>query len=133
MHVLRVLSGREISVPKVRLLLTILLAGAGVMHFVRPAPFVAIVPPALPRPEQLVAVSGVAEIVCAGLLAYPVTRRWGGAATAALFVAVFPANVWMTLRSGRRPWWYRAVLLARLPLQVPLVLWAVRVARSTTG
>ena len=133
MHLLRVLSGREISVPKVRLFLITLLAASGVMHFVRPQPFVAIVPTALPRPELLVAASGAAEIVCAGLLAHPATRRWGGPVTAALFAAVFPANISMTLRSGRRPWWYRAVLLARLPLQVPLVLWALRVGRSAAG
>ena len=55
------------------------------------------------------------------------TRRLGGWATAALFVAVFPGNVTMvvTARTPRA----RAVTLARLPLQVPLVLWAVRVAR----
>jgi uncharacterized membrane protein len=133
MHLLRVLSGSEIDVPKVRLFLVALLAGSGVMHFVRPAPFVAIVPKALPRPERLVAVSGAAEIACAGLLASPATRRWGGPVTAALFAAVYPANVSMLLRSGGRPWWYRAALVARLPLQVPLVLWALRVGRSGTG
>ncbi len=130
MHLLRVLTGREISVPRVRMFLIALLAGSGMMHFLRPGPFVAIVPKALPRPKELVAVSGAAEIVCAGLLALPATRRWGGPATAALFAAVFPANISMTLRSGRRPLWYRAVLVARLPLQVPLVLWALRVGRS---
>jgi uncharacterized membrane protein len=130
MHLLRVLSGTEISVAKVRLFLIALLAGSGVMHFVRPGPFVAIVPKALPRPAELVAISGVAELACAALLAHPATRRWGGPASAALFVAVFPANISMTIRSRRRPLWYRAVLFARLPLQVPLVLWALRVGRS---
>lgn len=130
MHLLRVLSGSEISVSKVRLFLIALLAASGVMHFVRPGPFVAIVPKALPRPGELVAISGAAEIVCSGLLAHPATRRWGGRATAVLFVAVFPANISMTVRSRRRPLWYRALLVARLPLQVPLVLWALRVARS---
>lgn len=133
MHLLRVLSGTEISVRRVRLFLIALLAGSGVMHFVRPAPFVAIVPKALPRRAELVAISGVAEIACACLLAYPATRRWGGPATAALFVAVFPANISMTVRSRRRPLWYRAVLLGRLPLQVPLVLWALRVGRSAAA
>jgi uncharacterized membrane protein len=51
---------------------------------------------------------------------------------------VFPANVQMALDAGterqavpdmpvRR---FRAVALARLPLQLPLIGWAVRVARS---
>ena len=133
MHLLRVLSGREISVPKVRLFLIALLAGSGLMHFIRPAPFVAIVPAALPRPHELVAISGAAEIICAALLAHPATRKWGGPASAALFVVVFPANISMTVRSRRRPLWYRVVLFARLPLQVPLVLWALRMGRSAAS
>jgi uncharacterized membrane protein len=105
------------------------LTAAGVTHFVAPAPYVRIVPRALPAPELLVALSGVAELACAALVAVPRTRRVGGWATAALFVAVFPANVQMALDSGDGPAWYRAVTWARVPLQVPLVLWAVAVAR----
>ncbi|TKV61384.1 hypothetical protein FDO65_07290 [Nakamurella flava] len=113
--------------------LAALLGGAGVLHFVAPRPFIGIVPRSLPRPEALVALSGAAEIGCAALLAVPQTRRVGGWASAALFVGVYPANVSMALRStargSRRPVWYRVVAWARLPLQAPLVLAAVRVAR----
>lgn len=113
--------------------LAALLGGSGILHFILPGPFVAIVPRSLPAPEALVAASGVAEIGCAVLLAVPRTRRWGGWAAAGLFAAVFPANVSMALRStaagSRRPTWYRVVAWARLPLQVPLVAAAVGVAR----
>ncbi|GGL84518.1 DoxX family protein [Nakamurella endophytica] len=108
--------------------LVALLSGAGVLHFAWPAPFVSIVPRRLPAKRALVYASGAAELACAGLVARPRTRRMGGAASAVLFVAVFPANVSMALRSGRRPTVYRAVSWLRLPLQVPLVLWALRVA-----
>jgi uncharacterized membrane protein len=56
-------------------------------------------------------------------------------ATAALFVAVFPANVVMALDAADRSIAYRAAAYARLPVQVPLVLWAVWVARraGSTG
>lgn len=104
------------------------LAVPGVLHFAHPAPFVGIVPRSLPQPELLVAVSGVAELVCAALVAHPRTRHVGGLAAAALFAAVFPANVSMALRSARRPLWYRAVVWARLPLQLPLIAWARRVS-----
>ncbi|WP_205843721.1 hypothetical protein [Nakamurella deserti] len=109
--------------------LTATLAVPGVLHFVHPAPFVAIVPRPLPRPELLVALSGVAELACAALVAHPRTRHVGGPAAAALFVAVFPANVSMALRSRRSPGWRRTVAWVRLPLQVPLVAWALRVAK----
>lgn len=119
-----------LTTRRIRLLLIALLTTSGVQHFVRPKPFVSIVPKSLPRPAELVAISGALEIVCAGLLAHPATRRVGGPITAALFVAVFPANVSMALRSGRKPWWYQAGVWARLPLQIPLVLGALRAGRE---
>jgi uncharacterized membrane protein len=121
------------STRGVRLFLIALLMTAGVMHFVRPAPFIAIVPRSLPRPAGLVAISGAVELACAGLLAVPAGRRFGGPASAALFAAVFPANVTMALRAGSRPLWYRAALWARLPLQVPLVVWSLRVGRAASS
>lgn len=119
-----------ITTSRIRLLLIALLTTSGILHFVRPAPFISIVPKALPRKAELVAISGAAELACAGLLAVPATRKVGGPITAALFAAVFPANVSMTLRSGSRPVWFRAALWLRLPLQIPLVLWALRVGRE---
>lgn len=113
--------------------LAALLGGAGVLHFVAPRPFVGIVPRSLPHPEVLVAISGAAEIGCAALLSRPRTRRLGGWASAALFVAVYPANVSMALRTGGRPRWYRALVWARLPLQIPLVVVALRVALARSG
>lgn len=111
--------------------LAAILGGAGVLHFARPEPFVAIVPRSLPAPAALVAISGVAELACAGLLAFPSTRKAGGLAAAAVFVGVFPANVSMALRARGRPAWYRALVWARLPVQVPLVVGALRVGVGT--
>ena len=122
-----------ITTRRIRLFLIAILTTSGVMHFVRPGPFIAIVPRSLPRRAELVAISGAAELACAGMLAHPAARGIGGPVTAALFAAVFPANVSMALRSGRRPLWYRAVLWLRLPLQIPLVLWALRVGRESIG
>ncbi len=122
--------GPMITTNRIRLFLILLLTSSGVLHFVRPKPFVAIVPRTLPHPEELVAISGAAELLCAGLLAYPATRRLAGPASAALFAAVFPANVSMALRSGSKPWWFQAIAWARLPLQVPLIVGALRVGRA---
>ena len=119
-----------ITTRRIRLFLIALLTTSGVLHFARPAPFISIVPRPLPHKAELVAISGAAELVCAVLLAEPAGRRFGGVASALLFVAVFPANIWMAHRSGNRPGWYRVALWARLPLQIPLVLWSLRIARE---
>jgi len=108
-----------------------LLGGAGVMHMLRPEPFDTIVPPALPGPARSYTyASGIAELAVAGLLVVPRTRRLGGVAAAALFVAVFPANVqmaydWRHARPRRR-----AIAYGRLPLQGVLIGQALHVARN---
>jgi uncharacterized membrane protein len=97
---------------------------AGAAHFVVPRSYERIVPEALGDPAFWVRWSGVAEIACAGLVAHPRTRRLGALAAAGLFVVVFPANVKMALDGGV-PY---GLAWARLPIQVPLVWWALRVA-----
>ena len=110
-------------------LLAALLTTTGTLHFVVPRTFSAIVPPQLPEPLALVYLSGAAELACAAGLVVPRTRRLAGWATAALFVAVFPGNVQMALDASDRSALYRAATYVRLPVQVPLVAWAVQVAR----
>ncbi len=111
-----------------------LLSGSGVLHVVAPAPYRRIIPaPLRDRAAAVVAVSGACEISCALLLAFPRTRRLGASLTAALFVAVFPANVQMALDGGYAdaPFPANSAALAwlRLPLQLPLILWALRFRR----
>ncbi len=107
-------------------LLTALLALAGTTHLVRPEWYDGLVPPALPGSTRAWTLgSGVIELLVAATVAAPRTRRAGGLAAAALFVAVFPGNVWMAIEPGSVPRW---AALVRLPLQVPLVLWGLQVA-----
>lgn len=117
-----------------RLPLAGLLAAAGVAHIVRPGPFEGIVPPWLGAPGPWVLVSGAAELGCAAALLAPGpdARRRGALAAAGLLVVVFPANVsmaWSAFAEPSSPG-YRALTLARLPLQVPPVLAALSVARA---
>jgi uncharacterized membrane protein len=74
-------------------------------------------------------VSGAAELGVAVGLARRPTRRTSGALAALLFVVVFPANVQMAIDWRSRPPSEFALALLRLPLQIPLVLWAWRVHR----
>lgn len=117
--------------PRPALALSALLAVAGVTHFAYPKPYDRIVPTVLPGSARTwTSVSGVAELAVAAAVAAPRTRRLGGLAAAALFTAVFPANVKMALDARGRSKGEQLATVARLPLQFPLVIWALRVSRS---
>ena len=110
--------------------LAALLAGSGLLHLIFPAPYRRIVPGSLAfgRTHEIVLITGLLELACAVAILGRRTRRAGALATMALFVAVFPANLKMAVEAGlpERGWPRVAVLAAwlRLPLQVPLILWA---------
>jgi len=112
--------------------LAALLAAAGVSHFTAPRIYEQIVPPLLGDPRPWVRWSGIAELACAAGLVVPRTRRPAALTSAALFVAVYPANVQQAVdayRTDASPG-VRVATLARLPMQLPLVLWALRVHRT---
>ncbi|MGW1615247.1 DoxX family protein [Streptomyces sp. R11] len=116
------------------LLLAGLLATAGVAHFAVPRQFDAVVPRALPgKPRTWTYASGVAELALAAGVALPRTRKVAALAAAGFFVGVFPANVKMAVDWRHRPTPQKAVAIGRLPLQIPLVLWARGVAKNTEG
>jgi uncharacterized membrane protein len=100
-----------------------LMGGSGVAHLIVPEPYLAIVPRWVPSASAAVFWSGIAELAVAAALAHPRTRRVGAWATAALLVAVFPANIQHALdaQPGTGEWW---ATCARLPLQPVLIWWA---------
>ncbi len=100
------------------------------MHFVNPAFFDAIVPKALPGSARMwTYVSGVAEVAVAAAVANPRTRRNGALAAVALFVAVYPANIQAAVDASTSG--EKALTWLRLPLQFPMIAWALRVRRAT--
>ena len=118
-----------------RLALATLLLGTGALHFLGTSSYEAIVPPALGRghARALVLGSGAAEIAAGALLAFHRTRRLGAGLAAGLFVVVFPANVQMAVDGGIAgagfPLGSPVVAWLRLPLQAPLVWWALTLTR----
>lgn len=114
-----------------RVLLAVIFVAAGTLHFAFPGAFEKIMPPYLPLHRELVYLSGVLEIL-GGLGLLPQrTRRAAGIGLVLLLVAVWPANLQMLLdarASGQPPWWV-ALLWARLPLQVALILWVWNASR----
>lgn len=97
---------------------------AGVNHFIHPAFYLKIMPPWIPVHKELVFISGIAEVLFAMLLLFPVTRRFAAWGIIALLVAVFPANIQMMLNymdeNNTRLW----ISILRLPLQIVLIWWA---------
>lgn len=105
-----------------------LLVTMGTAHFLLPGPFDDLVPGALPgSPRFWTYASGVAELATGAAVAWPRTRRAGATAAMALFVAVFPGNVKMALDWGDKAILLQALAYGRLPLQIPLVVWAAKV------
>jgi uncharacterized membrane protein len=117
---------RDAVKTALRWVMTAFMTAAGVMHFVNPGAYVAMMPSALPAPLLLVQISGVAEIAGGLGLILPQTRRAAAWGLVALFIAVFPANVNMAVHhlplDGKPV--APALLWARLPLQLVLIAWA---------
>lgn len=108
-----------------------MLAGMGVLHFVVPEKFDKLIVPELPgEPRQWTLGSGWAELGTAALLAFGPTQRLGAKAAMALFVGVFPGNLQMARDSAGKSGAEQAIAFGRLPLQIPLVLWANRLRRN---
>jgi uncharacterized membrane protein len=106
-------------------MLATFMIGIGLLHFLRPGPFVRIVPAALPSPLALVLVSGFFEVLGGIGLFVPRARRAASIGLVVLYVAVFPANVNMLMHpalGASVPLW---ALWARLPMQAVLVAWAL--------
>lgn len=114
-----------------RWLMSALLVLIGILHFVAPTGFAAIVPRYLPAPVLLVYLSGACEILGGVGLQVPRARRLAAWGLIALFVAVFPANINMAVNhiapeGLALPTW---ALWGRLPFQAVLIAWAWWVAR----
>ena len=99
--------------------------GAGALHFIKPDPYLRIMPPYIPWHLSMVRVSGAFEILGGLGLLVSATRRAAAWALIALLIAVFPANIYMAthpIEAGAAS--IAPVLLwGRLPLQLILVWW----------
>ncbi len=104
---------------------------SGTVHLVRPETFEPLMPEIVPAHREVIYLSGVAELLCAAGLLHPKTRRLAGWASAALLVGVFPGNLKMAADAMKtRNSAFKAISLARLPLQLPMIRAAVKVARE---
>jgi len=106
------------------ILLGLFFIAGGINHFIHSAFYVRIVPPWLPAPTFLVAMSGIFEFLGGLGTLIPATRRIAGFGLITLLIAVFPANVQMALHPELyRDMGTQTAFLFRLPLQGVLIAW----------
>ncbi|MDF3819161.1 DoxX-like family protein [Leptospira sp. 96542] len=99
---------------------------AGIAHFLVERFFLRIMPRWVIFPKFVNYASGLAEIILALLLFPTQTRSYAAIGLLLLLLAVWPANFYHYVSHRPKtdpPKW---VLLLRLPLQIPLILWAYR-------
>jgi uncharacterized membrane protein len=104
---------------------------AGIFHFILPVSYLQIMPPWLPYPKVLVEVSGFCEIVFGSLLIPSISRCFASRFIIALLVAIFPANIQMTINymHDHNPYLWLSIL--RLPLQIVLIFWALKFTKNS--
>ncbi len=117
------------------MLLAVVFVVAGSLHFTSPAAYLAIMPPYIPWPRAMVAISGAAEIAGGLGLLFPLTRRAAAIGLILLLLAVFPANIHgaisgMSVSERAVPVW---LLWLRLPLQGVLIWWVYRAGWKARG
>ncbi len=107
---------------------------AGVMHFVNPDFFNDIVPPWLPPSESFwTYLSGVAELIVGPMLLWPKYRKQGALAAIVLFVAVYPANIYMVWDWRDEPFSKQIVAYGRLPFQFVFIWLAWKVFTDSSA
>jgi uncharacterized membrane protein len=112
-------------------ILGLFILGAGVTHFVNPTFFDAIVPPWMPFGERFwTIVSGIAEVLIGIGVLRRSTRKRAALAAFVLFVAVYPANLYMAWDWRDRPFGDQLISLGRLHFQFLFFAWALSVARG---
>lgn len=108
-----------------RVIFSVSLIIVGITHFLKPEQYARIVPPIFP-PFASVYISGLFEILGGIGLMIPVLNVAAAWGLIALFIAVFPANIYMALHNIKLEGIPQNQLLywARLPLQAVLIAWA---------
>lgn len=104
---------------------------AGITHFANPVFFDDIVPPWLPPSERFwTYISGLAEIAVGIAVFMPKYRKIGALASVALFIAVYPANIFMVWDWRDRTAAEQVVSWVRLPFQFVFIWIALLVAEQ---
>lgn len=110
-----------------RLVSAVLFVPFGLLHVVAADKFLAIMPPQIPFPREVIVVTGIAEILGGVGILIPRVRKAAAIGLALYAICVYPANVYHALAHKHVPplpdsWWYHA---PRLLFQPVFVWWAL--------
>ena len=129
-----------LKLPKSRLRAAALLLAslffivAGAMHFANAEFFLAMMPPYLPFHHELVAISGVFELLGGLGLLVPQTRRFASLGLFLLLIAVYPANVHMMLHPDQFADLGPPIgLYIRMPIQFLFLAWVFWIGKSDSA
>jgi len=119
---------------RTRLLIAAIYAPFGLLHILHSHGFLAIMPPVIPFPREIVIVTGVCEIVGAVGLLIPRTQRLAGLMLGLYAVCVWPANLYHAFSGATVPplpssWWYHGPRLLLQPVFIWAPLWAADMIR----
>lgn len=100
---------------------------SGSFHLINPGVFQALVPPVLGGQNFWIFLSGILEIICAiGLLT---RQKWAPKFTALVLFVIWVGNWWYAIDvtfNLESSWFLIIGSWLRLPLQIPLIQWALR-------
>jgi uncharacterized membrane protein len=100
---------------------------SGSFHLINPGVFQALVPPVLGGQNFWIFLSGILEIICAiGLLT---KQKWAPKFTAFILLVIWVGNWWYAIDvtfNLESSWFLIIGSWLRLPLQIPLIQWALR-------
>lgn len=114
------------STDRLAKILAAILIVPGILHFAAPKPFDWLIPDELPGdPRAYTYASGAAEVGIGTALLVPRFRSRAAGLAALLFTAVFPGNVNMVRLWQDKGPVLKSLALARLPLQIPLIVAAL--------
>jgi len=97
---------------------------AGVNHFRDPDFYLSLMPPYFPLHAELVALTGVLEIVLGVLVAIPRTASVAAWGIILVLIAFLPVHVHMLVNNHLYPEAPTSVLWLRFPIQALFILWA---------
>ncbi len=103
---------------------------SGINHFWHPRFYVEIMPDHYSHPEDLVSVSGAAEVLGGLGLLVPATRRFSAVGLTAMLLVFLDVHQFMLRHAERFPRIPKWVLWARFPVQAVLIAWAWRYAQK---
>mgnify|MGYP006252424553 FL=1 len=92
----------------------------GILHFIDPDFFLAIMPDYLPLHLEAVYLSGVFEVLLGGMLLFKKSRKIAGWGLIMLLLAVFPANIYLAQNEAAQQAIdiSQTAAIVRLPFQV---------------